>query len=338
MELLENLKKIAFEVGADVFGVASMDRFEGFPKQQDPRYIMPKAKSMIVVGCRTMRGSFRGTEEGTFITHYPFARGYVKTDIVPQVLRAVARIIENHGKEAMPINDHFPWAAIQDTGAFKEEHAVPVQEGLPYPDVRISMTHAAFLAGLGEIGYSGHILHPKYGPRLSFGCILTEMELPASPIIAPGTVCNRCMKCADDCPGGCISKTETETLTLGGYTFEIGKYDIEKCTVASTGSEFTEDGSYKPSKYSPFCDKPPMSHFGLPIRNSICAGRGCIRACMMNLEDRKAIGNLFDAPFRRHPAWEVDWEGYRSGRLVNDTYPPNAAKPVKATNIIDIDE
>jgi hypothetical protein len=81
-----------------------------------------------------------------------------------------------------------------------------------------------------------------------------------------------------------------------------------------------------------------MSHFGLPIINAICAGRGCIRACMIHLEDRKSIGNLFDAPFRRHPAWEVDWEGYRSGRLVNDTYPPNAVRPETAANIIDIDE
>ena len=37
MELLEKIKKIALDAGADVVGVASMDRFEGFPMQQDPR-------------------------------------------------------------------------------------------------------------------------------------------------------------------------------------------------------------------------------------------------------------------------------------------------------------
>ena len=332
MELLEKIKKIAFDAGADVVGVASMDRFEGFPKQQDPRYIMPKAKSMIVLGCRTMRGSFRGTEEGTFLTHYSFMRGYVKTDVVPVPLRAVARFIENHGKEAMPINDHFPWAAIEDTGAFKAEHTVPVQEGLPYPDVRINMTHAAFLAGLGEIGYSGHILHPKYGPRLSFGCILTEMELPASPIIAPGTVCDGCKQCADDCPGGCISKTETETLHLGGYDIPIGKFDLKKCTAACLGTEVTEDGSYQPTKYSPFKKAPHIVHSGFGIEDDICAGRGCIRACMMNLEERKAIGNLFDSPFQHHQPWEVNWESALK------TPAPKASEPQAARNINDVDE
>ena len=337
MDLLEKITEVALKAGADVVGVASMDRFDDFPMQQNPRYIMPEAKSMIVLGHRTMRGSFRGAEEGTFLSHYPaMGIGYVKKDIVPLTVRAVSCMIEDMGKEAMPIGDHFAWAATEEDGTLKKRFSVPVREGLPAPDVRFSMTDAAYLAGLGEIGYSGQIIHPKYGPRLIFGCILTELELPASPIIAPGTLCNRCKKCCDDCPGGCISKTETETVHLGGYTFEIGKYDAQKCALASTGSEITEDGSYKASKYSPFYTKPKdVPPFGTGI---ICAGRGCIRACMIELEESKKITNLFDAPFRRHPAWEVDWEGYESGRLVNDTVPPNQTVSKVKRNINDIDE
>ena len=36
----------------------------------DPRYIMPEAKSLIVIGFRVMRGSLRGIEEGTFFSNY----------------------------------------------------------------------------------------------------------------------------------------------------------------------------------------------------------------------------------------------------------------------------
>ena len=63
------IKEQARKFGADLVGITSMDRFEGAPKQMDPRYIFPGAKSMIVLGYRIPRGAFRGIEEGTFF-HY----------------------------------------------------------------------------------------------------------------------------------------------------------------------------------------------------------------------------------------------------------------------------
>ena len=71
----EEIKALAKSLGADAVGIASMDRFEGAPKQMDPRYIMPEAKSMIVMLFRVMRGSLRGIEEGTFFSNYS-AMGY----------------------------------------------------------------------------------------------------------------------------------------------------------------------------------------------------------------------------------------------------------------------
>jgi len=71
----DEIKALAKSLGADIVGITSMDRFEGAPKQMDPRYIMPEAKSMIVMGFRVMRGSLRGIEEGTFFSNYS-AMGY----------------------------------------------------------------------------------------------------------------------------------------------------------------------------------------------------------------------------------------------------------------------
>ena len=56
----KEVKRIAKEMGADLVGIAPMSRFEGAPKQMDPRYIMPNAKSMIVVANRINRGALRG--------------------------------------------------------------------------------------------------------------------------------------------------------------------------------------------------------------------------------------------------------------------------------------
>lgn len=51
------VKDYAKSIGADLCGIAPMDRFEGAPKQQDPRYIMPRAKSCIVLAFRIPRCS-----------------------------------------------------------------------------------------------------------------------------------------------------------------------------------------------------------------------------------------------------------------------------------------
>ena len=56
----EGVKRLAKQLGADLCGIASMDRFEGAPKEQDPRYIQPTAKSCIVLAFRIPRGYLRG--------------------------------------------------------------------------------------------------------------------------------------------------------------------------------------------------------------------------------------------------------------------------------------
>ena len=55
----EEVKKFAKAHGADLVGIGSMDRFEGAPKQMDPRYIFPEAKVIIGLAFRIPSLSFR---------------------------------------------------------------------------------------------------------------------------------------------------------------------------------------------------------------------------------------------------------------------------------------
>jgi hypothetical protein len=77
MTLAQDIKTYAKELGADLVGIGSMDRFEGAPLQYDPRQIMPKAKSIIGLGFRIHRGLLRGMEEGTYWGGYS-SMGYYK--------------------------------------------------------------------------------------------------------------------------------------------------------------------------------------------------------------------------------------------------------------------
>jgi len=109
------VKAFAKECGADICGIASMDRFEGLPKGMDPRSICPDAKSMVVMGFRIFRGAMRGVEEGTFFTSYNLM-GVAGTRWVfqPVTLWRFTKLLEDAGHESMPIPDNFPWCNIDD--------------------------------------------------------------------------------------------------------------------------------------------------------------------------------------------------------------------------------
>ncbi|MBQ7039918.1 MAG: 4Fe-4S binding protein [Clostridia bacterium] len=314
----QQIKELAYQCGADICGIASMDRFEGAPPQMDPRFIMPEAKSMIVMGFRVMRGSLRGIEEGTFFSNYS-AMGYggLTYNYIPMTVINMCRVIEDEGYEAIPIGHQSDWRAVYGGGSLRENYSKPVEEGKPCPDVMLHLRICGYLAGLGEIGYSKMLLTPEFGPRLRVGVILTELELEPDPIYDGPKLCNKCMACVKECPTGAISKTKTVKVNLAGHEVEWGEIDVKKCELGLRGAELCEEGeigtyleecnNVKPGKNSPFYHKPKSLYNS---GQAVCGAKGCTRACMISLEARGVLKNKFKKPFRRKPLWSVDWSDY----------------------------
>lgn len=319
------VKKAAKALGADLCGIASMDRFEGAPKQQDPRYIFPDAKALICLGFRIPRGCYRGIEEGTFFASYA-AMGYGGMNLVymPVVLRQLACWIEDHEWEAVPIPNAYPGATISfATQKHHPERSRPVREGLPAPDVMIDFRIAAFCAGLGEFGYSKIFLNPEYGPTVRYVAILTDAPLVADPLFE-GKLCDRCMLCVKECSGAAISATETENITVAGRTITWGKLDTQKCSVAYRGGNpdynpFMRKGADVESFQKAYCGGaalekacgyPQVDHHNPALEG----GRGCVRACMDHLQKRGVLTKKFQNPFRKQAPWrlgplaDTDWD------------------------------
>ncbi len=314
----QDVKAAARRLGADLCGIASMDRFEGAPKQQDPRYIFPDAAACVVLGFRMPRGYFRGIEEGTYFTAYP-AMGYGGMNLIymPMVMRELCCFIEDAGYEASPVPNMYPGTSVRfDTQAFDPARSRPVREGLPRPDVLVDFRVAAFAAGLGEFGYSKVFLTPEFGPRQRFVIILTDAPLAADGLYDGPPICNRCKACVRNCPGGAISPTETETLTIAGRTVEYARLDCLKCSVAYRGgvpahNPFLKPGADPAAYAGKYCGRPELDDVvGYPKlfdhNASLGGGRGCIRACMIHLEERGVLKNRFKNPFRRRPTWTLD--------------------------------
>jgi len=314
-----DVKTYAKACGADLVGVASMDRFEGAPKQMDPRYIAPDAKAMIVLGFRIHRGTLRGIEEGTFFVSYA-SMGYAAINFIrqPMVLWNVCSMLEDAGHEAVPIPNNFPWsgtdASGQDpekTGKPKEWWSRPVSPDKPSPDVLIHMRIAAFCAGLGEIGYSKMFLSPEFGPRQRLAAILTDAPLEADPLYDGPKLCDRCMSCVRDCTGQAISPDRTVKVKIAGRDVEWGEIDYHKCSRFFCGAsrefnpfmvnEEDEAGFNQPVSQAQQYKVPPMYKYGRALEGA----RGCIRACMVHLEQKGVLKNKFNEPFRRRKPWRM---------------------------------
>lgn len=312
----QDIKAAAKRMGADIVGIGSIDRWSTAPIQMDPKQIMPKAKSIIAMGFRVLRGSLRGIEEGTYFSNYS-AMGYggITYLYMPMTVINLSKMIEDAGYEAVPMGHQSDWRAIDNLGYLNPDYSRPVAPGKAAPDVMVSLRIAGFLCGLGEIGYSKMLLTPEFGPRVRVGIIITELELEPDPIMEPGTLCNHCMACVRECPGGCIPKDRTIKANVGGYDLEWADIDMKKCDESFVGAEPNTDGSahdyyqngsnsHKPSAISPFVHKPRNLY---NTGQAVCGAKGCTRACMVSLEARGLLKNKFENPFRTQKPWQVDW-------------------------------
>lgn len=325
----EQVKEVALACGADIVGIGDIERFEGAPLQNDPRYIFPEATSIIGLGFRVHRGLLRGIEEGTYFAGYP-ALGYANINDVyaPIALREIGDFLEDNRYEAVLYQN----TSIRMGCGVGE----PVREGYPKPDVFLHFRIAAYLCGMGEIGWSKVFLTPRFGPRQRFAFIITDAPLEPDPLVEPGTLCDRCMRCVAECPGNALSADESVQVTLAGHEVEWGALDEERCAaVYQVGTR--EYSPFLPEHVAEYIDtlmseekgaarSEMLSYAGsgafsfakteVPYSakawesyhhpSAVCGSRGCMRACMIHLEERGAIENTFENRFRIRKPWKLD--------------------------------
>ncbi len=329
----EKVKNAAKKFGADLVGIASMDRFEGAPKQMDPRQIFPEAKSMIVLGFRVFRGVFRGIEEGTWFSAYSIM-GYngIRWIFQPVVMWNFAKVIEDEGYEAVVVVDNFQWTNIDnlkpdeigqdfinvnrtmfgEPDKWKGKWSIPVSPDKPAPDIFVPLKVCAYLSGLGEIGYSGMFLTPEFGPRQLFAVIITDAPLEPDTIMEPGIICDRCMECVKMCPAKAISEKEIVHLDIAGRKIEWAKVDFKKCSVSFHGG-VKEYNPFMVTKEDEegFTKQPYTKSMNYKLEPILWEGRGiegmrgCQIACFIHLEEQGKLKNKFNRPFRTKPGWKI---------------------------------
>ena len=277
--LTEAVKAAARKEGADLIGIANIERFDGVPANHHPQSIFPETRSVIVVAKRITRGCIRGVEEGTQLgTYNRYAMNWVRDRVLSLITLTTASYLEDNGWEASPLPE-----LPKQTPAM----GIPVREGVPPPNVMVDFEDAAVRAGLGVIGLTGEFMSPEYGHLQRMQLILTDAELDPTPLCET-SVCDQCGACVAACPLNAIDGESKTPVAICGKTFDVAAIDKDVCLLCKNGMW-----------PNPYHDS------GDPDRKAAA----CMRACMAHLEEQGALSKSFKSPFRKRPAWQVDLNG-----------------------------
>lgn len=275
-ELVKKIEETCKAQGIDLIGYADKSRFANVPPEHNPFSIFPDGKTVIMLGKRICRGALRGVEEGTNFTDYAlFGSEWLDDEFLACNCYEMTRTLEDEGWEAVPI---FPNPTdIPPMG-------VPVEEGKPAPNVYPDFDYAAVACGICEISYNQISFSKEYGSRQRFQMIITDAEIAPSPLLVE-TVCDHCGKCAEACPLGAISTTETQEIDICGKKMTVAKIDFNKCRICKNGARANAlNPSSNPDRVAALCN----------------------RTCLCHLEEEKLLKNQFETKFRKRAAWALD--------------------------------
>jgi epoxyqueuosine reductase QueG len=214
--LTKSLRDLAIEqLGVDLMGVAPARRLGEGPEGERPTDYLPAAASVIVLAANILDSVIdvagHYDEPGKTLGPYMWYGYPVLNWDLSSAANRLAKSLEKQGFRALP----FPPTGL----LYKYGNRAD-----------FSHRHAAVAAGLGEIGFSGLLLTPEFGPRQRLVSIITDAPLEASPMYEGPGLCrpDRCgLACAEACPTNAM--TGKTSFVIEGRTFSHARLHPVKC-------------------------------------------------------------------------------------------------------------
>lgn len=215
------LKEIAIKNGMSLFGVASLEGLES-EFRISPESVYRGLRYGISMGFHLSDRIIEGIIDRPtrmYLFHYRRVNS-----LLDETALKIAAFIQDQGYDALPIHA----SQISDWGGTMVGH--------------VSHKMIARFAGLGWIGRSILLVNPKYGGRVRYVSILTDMPLKVDGEI-PGS-CGICRKCIAICPAGAIKEDPKDfdleacyrQLTYFRNKENLGQHICGLCVKACSGS------------------------------------------------------------------------------------------------------
>lgn len=208
----KRIKEIIYSSGADLCGIAPIDRFQDAPEGFNPSDIYEKTKSVIVFALKLPTETLFANS----CVPYTHINSLVMQEVDRMTFKISYQLDENNIKNVIiPTDDPYEyWDKEKATGK-----------------AILSLRHAAWLAGLGKLGRNTLLINNKYGNMIQIGALLVNIELEPDEM-ADYEVCPpNCNLCLESCPVSALDgKTVKQKLCrpLSNYRNEKG-YFLKKC-------------------------------------------------------------------------------------------------------------
>jgi epoxyqueuosine reductase len=200
----EDIRQMGLSFGADVVGFAAVEDYKS-KRSPDPKTLLPGIRSMVVLGFRELNGQL-ASEVGRVSMHSRIGQ----MDLTRSCTFHTAKAMEDKYKvKAAPIMPSYP-----------QNMAAPYM-GLV---ADVSLRHAAVAAGLGVFGRHNLVISPRFGTRVIYTAVLTDMALPSDPPFTED-LCDECNLCVEACPARALDtegKTEDMKCLRVSQPFGIG--------------------------------------------------------------------------------------------------------------------
>jgi epoxyqueuosine reductase QueG len=185
MDLKEEIKAAVLDMGADLVGVAPVERFTGAPPGFHPADIMPQAKTVLVMARKVPDQLVYGSLATALTNSYQVLHRRLDENACQ-----LAVLVEKRGGRAMPVPADDPYTY------WDEENRRGMGD--------LSHKHAARAAGLGVLGKNSLLITPQYGNRVHLVSVITDLDLEPDPLVEEELCPPNCRLCLDACPAGAL--------------------------------------------------------------------------------------------------------------------------------------
>jgi epoxyqueuosine reductase len=174
------VKESAHKLGADLCGIAPVERFEGAPRGFHPTDVLPSCQTVVVLASRFLHSTLLASSTVPYTT--------VRNELSARMNTLAVRMseyLESEGATAVPMNSIGPdeWDAA--TSKFR---------GI------ISLKHAGVAAGLGKMGKNTLLVNEKLGNMLWLSAAFVAERLEPDPLADYDPCPETCTLCLDACP------------------------------------------------------------------------------------------------------------------------------------------
>jgi len=208
----DKIREIAFKNGIDLFGIASVDRFENAPKGFHPKDIYSKAETVIAFAIKLPTESLYAENP------VPFSHmNTLAMQKMDSITYDISSELDRLGLKNVLIPTDDPYLYWDNDK----------QEGRAI----LSLRHVGYLAGLGKLGKNNLLINKDFGNMIQIGALLTSVRYDSDPL-ADYEVCPpNCRICLDICPQNALTgDTVIQKECRPVSTFKTQKgHTIKKC-------------------------------------------------------------------------------------------------------------